>query len=109
LCVHIREVRRNPKTLALELEILEEIQADYGLDKKKEKKRKAPQLLDLSKTEGFFHVCCESDQYDSDDEALKKQKRQEILPFVANYQAPAEKKKRKKKTVSEDDDEDSDE
>jgi hypothetical protein len=109
LCVHIREVRRDPETLALELEILEEIQADYGLDKKKEKKRKAPPLLDLSKTEGFFHVCCESDEYDSDDEALKKQKEQEILPFVANYQAPAEKKKRKKKTDSDEDEDSSEE
>jgi hypothetical protein len=59
--------------------------------------------------EGFFHVCCESDQYDSDDEAMKKQKTQEILPFAANYQAPAEKKKRKKRTDADDDEEDSEE
>ena len=109
LCVHIRDVRRNPETLALESEILEEIQAEAGLDKKKDKKRKAPPLLDLSKTEGFFHVCCESDQYDSDDEALKKQKRQEILPFAANYQAPAAKKKRKKRKEADSDEEDAEE
>ena len=109
LCVHIRDVRRNPETLALESEILEEIQAEAGLDKKKDKKRKAPPLLDLSKTEGFFHVCCESDQYDSDDEALKKQKMQEILPFAANYQAPKEKKKRKKRKEADSDEEDSEE
>jgi hypothetical protein len=109
LCVHIQEVRRNHETLALELEILQEIQADLGLDKKKEKKRKAPPLLDFSKTEGFFHVYCESDQYNSDDEALKKQKTKEILSFAANYEAPAEKKKRKKKADSEDNQEDSEE
>ena len=109
LCVHIRDVRRNPETLALESEILEEIQAEAGLDKKKDKKRKAPPLLDLSKTEGFFHVCCESDQYDSDDEALKKQKMQEILPFAANYQAPAAKKKRKKRKEADSDEEDEEE
>jgi hypothetical protein len=40
-----------PKTLALELEILEEIQAKLGLDKKKEKKHKATPILDLSKTD----------------------------------------------------------
>jgi hypothetical protein len=60
----------------------------------------------LSKTEGFFHVCCESDQYDSKDEALKKQKTQEILPFDATYQAPAEKKKCKKRTDADDNEED---
>ena len=109
LCVHIRDVRRNPETLALESEILEEIQAEAGLDKKKDKKRKAPPLLDLSKTEGFFHVCCESDQYDSDNEALKKQKMQEILPFATNYQAPAAKKKRKKRKEADSDEEDSEE
>jgi hypothetical protein len=41
LCVHIREVHHNSKTLALELEILEEIQAELGLDKKKEKNARA--------------------------------------------------------------------
>ena len=88
---------------------MEEIQAEAGLDKKKEKKRKAPPLLDLSKTEGFFHVCCESDQYDSDDEVLKKRKMQEILPFAANYQAPAAKKKRKKRKEADSDEEDAEE
>jgi hypothetical protein len=56
--------------------------------------------------EAFSHVCCESDQSDSDNEALKKQKMQEILPFAANYQAPAEKKKRKR-TEADDNKEDS--
>jgi hypothetical protein len=56
--------------------------------------------------EGFFHVCCEFDQYNSEYEALKKQKLQEILPFAANYQAPAEKKKHKKRTEADDNKED---
>lgn len=96
LIAHIRGVRRDPKTHALEEEIKKEIQADYGGDKGEDKKRKATPLHDLSKTENFDAVCCESDAYDSEDEVLKKQKTKELLPFVAKYRPVAKKKDPKK-------------
>jgi hypothetical protein len=97
LIAHFREVRRDPKTHALEEEILKEIRAEMGIDKGQDKKRKAVPVHDLSKTEGIEYVCCKLDAYDSEDEVLKKQKLIEIAPFVPKYRPVPTKGPRKVK------------
>ena len=99
----IRAVRRKEGTRALELGILKEIQAELGLNKAKDKKRKAPPVASfISKDEPMIPVCCESDDEFFDDEKLPAKK---LAAFSGKYRKVGQVQQEKNRDDEEEDSE----
>jgi hypothetical protein len=98
----IREACRKKGVRELELGILKEIQKELDLDKRKDKKHKAPPFASLtSDDEPLIPVCCKSDDEFFNNEDLPKKK---LTPFLGQYRAIGKKNQEETDKNKEEDD-----